>query len=170
MSELWSPGAALLGQAALLLLAAGALKLVDPGRTVGALRALGWPSSPTLVRAGALAELVLGAAALVVGGAVTAGLVAASYVAFALFTLVAMRARTPIGSCGCFAEADTPPRWRHVLVDLALAAGALASIAIGDSAVADDPVALVPAAAVAGAAYNLLTARPDPATTPPTAA
>ena len=172
MSELWSPGAALLGQAALLLMAAGALKLADPSRTVGALRALGWPASPGLVRAGALVELVVGAAALVVGGPVAAGLVAASFVAFALFTIVAMRARVPIGTCGCFAEADTPPRWRHVVVDLLLAVGAVASIAIGDSSVADDPVALIPAAAVAAAAFNVLTARPEPgpATAPPAAA
>lgn len=163
----WSPGAALLGQAAVLLLAAGALKAADPDRTVGALRGLGWPSSPLLVRAGAVGEVVLGAAALAFGGPATAGLVALSYVGFALFTVAALRSGSPVGSCGCFGQEDTPPRWLHVLVDLGLAAGALASVAVGDAAVLDSPVALVPSVVVAAAAYQAMTSRrrPVPAST-----
>jgi hypothetical protein len=157
--EPWSPGAALLGQAAVLLLVAGASKAASPGRTVGALRELGWPSSPALVRAGAAAEVVLGASALVVGGAVTVALVAASYLGFAVFTARAMRSGTPVGSCGCFGQADTPPRLHHVLIDVGLAAGALVSIAAGDSSVLDNPAALVPSVVVAAAAYQAMTAR-----------
>ncbi|HEX8804486.1 MAG TPA: MauE/DoxX family redox-associated membrane protein, partial [Acidimicrobiales bacterium] len=88
---------ALLGAAALLLLVAGAAKVADPTRTSVALAALGWPSSPALVRAGAAAEVVLGATALVVGGRVPAGLVAASYVGFGWFVAGALRSGTPIG-------------------------------------------------------------------------
>jgi len=48
---------ALVGGAALLLLAAGALKVADPTRTVGALAARGWSVRPLLVRAGALKRI-----------------------------------------------------------------------------------------------------------------
>ncbi|MGH9213192.1 MAG: MauE/DoxX family redox-associated membrane protein [Acidimicrobiales bacterium] len=139
-----------LGGAAALLVAAGALKLLDPTRTVGALAALGWPSAPWLVRTGAAVELGLGAATLVVGGPALPMLVAASYLGFALFVMAALRAETPIGTCGCFGQLDTPPRPAHVVVD-----GILAIVAV--LAAATDAPALVDASwlgwltAVAGA-------------------
>ena len=158
---------ALLGAPALLLLAAGAAKAADPTRTVGALRALGWPASPALVRAGAGAEALLGAAGLVVGGPVVAVLTAASYVGFAGFVAAALRSGVPVGTCGCFGRLDTPPRPRHVVVDLVLAAAALASLADGGPALlSDGPLAAVPVALVgAGVAYVLLT-RPGRAPAP----
>ena len=158
---------ALLGAPALLLLVAGAAKAADPTRTVGALRALGRPVSPTVVRVGAGAEALLGAAGLVVGGPVVALLTAASYVGFAAFVGAALRSGVPVGTCGCFGRLDTPPRPRHVVVDLGLAAAALASLADGGPALlADGPVAAVPLAlAGAGAAYVLLT-RPGRAPAP----
>lgn len=126
-----------------LLVVAGAAKVVDPTMTAGALRALGLPSSPLLVRAGAAAEVALGAAALVVGGPVWWGLVAASYVAFGAFVLAARRAGTPIGSCGCFGREETAPHPVHVGLDLALAVVAAGVAAGGVGAplagVADDP-------------------------------
>jgi hypothetical protein len=122
--------AGLLGAAALLLVVAGAGKVVDPTRTVGALKALGWPSSPWLVRLGALAETLLGATALVVDGQVWGLLVAASYLGFTLFVISAIRADTPLASCGCFAQVDTPPRPAHVVVTALLAGGAVLSSAL----------------------------------------
>jgi hypothetical protein len=152
---------ALLGAPALLLLAAGAAKVADPTRTVGALRALGWPASPALVRAGAAGEAVLGASALVVGGPVAAGLVVASFLGFAAFVAGALRAGTAVGSCGCFGREDTPPRPRHVAVDVALAAAAAVALAGGSPALLDGPPAAVAlAAAGAAGAYALLTDRP----------
>jgi uncharacterized membrane protein YphA (DoxX/SURF4 family) len=143
-----------LGGAALLVLVAGAGKVLDPSRTAGALRAVGWPSAAWLVRLGATAEVVLGAATLVVGGPVLAALVAASFLGFAWFVMTALQAGTPLATCGCVGQADTPPSPRHVVVDATLAVGALGA------AVADAP-ALVEAswptypvaAAVAAAAY-----------------
>jgi len=117
--------------AGLLLAAAGALKVVDPAMTAGALRALGLPSSPALVRVGAAVELVLGVAALVIGGAVTWALVAASYLAFAVFVAAALRSGKPVGSCGCFGREDTPPHIVHVVLDLALAGAAVGAAATG---------------------------------------
>ena len=109
-----------------LLVLAGAMKVVDPTMTSGALRALGLPHAPGLVRAGAAAEGALGIAALVVGGWVTWALVALSYLAFAAFVVAALRAGTMVGSCGCFGREDTPPHWSHVALNVAIAAGAAA--------------------------------------------
>jgi hypothetical protein len=146
--------AGVLGAAALLLVVAGAAKVADPTRTAGALRALGWPSSPGLVRAGAAAELLLGAAALVVGGPALALLVAASYLGFALFVMAALRSGTPVGTCGCFARADTPPTTAHVVLNAVLAAGAVLAGAVDAPALLDASWAAWLVAA-AGAAYAL---------------
>ena len=113
--------------AALLLAFAGAAKAVDPVMTVGALRALGLPSSRTWVRIGAAAELLVGLLAAAVGWAWVWWLVAASYLAFAAFVVAALRAGTMVGSCGCFGREDTPPHPIHVVVDVALAATAAAA-------------------------------------------
>jgi hypothetical protein len=84
--------------AALLLVLAGAMKAVDPAMTAGALRALGVRSSKTLVRVGAAAELLLGLLAIAAGWTAVWWLVATSYVAFAAFVVVALRAGTVVGS------------------------------------------------------------------------
>lgn len=129
--------------AALLLVAAGAAKVVDPTMTVGALRALGLPSKPLLVRAGALAEALIGVLAIVVGGALWWSLVAASYVAFAAFVVLAMRSKSMVGSCGCFGREETPPHAVHVALDLALAGLVVAAVVRGAGApldaMVDDP-------------------------------
>ena len=152
---------ALVGAGALLLLGAGGAKVVDPSRTVGALATLGVPVGPVVVRIGALAEAVLGAVALVVGGRLPAALVGASFAAFAAFVAVALRSGRPIGSCGCFGRADTPPRWVHVLVDALLAAAGLAGAVAGADPLLDAPLPTVAAAVVlAGVAYALLTRPP----------
>jgi hypothetical protein len=105
----------------------GALKLVDPSGTVGALRALGLPSSPDLVRLLAGIELALGATALAVSGIVVATLVALSYAAFVGVTVLALVRKVPIDSCGCLGRLETPPSWRHLVV---LGAALLGSIGV----------------------------------------
>jgi len=55
---------------------------------------------------------------------VTAGLVAASYLAFAGFVTVVLTRGGPLASCGCFGTPDTPATRLHVVVDLALAVSA----------------------------------------------
>ena len=128
---------------ALLLAFAGATKAVDPAMTVGALRALGLPSSRTLVRVGAAAELLVGLLAATAGWALVWWLVAASYLAFAAFVLAAMRAGTMVGSCGCFGRKDTPPHPIHVVVNVALAATAAAA-AVRDVGAPLDAIADAP--------------------------
>lgn len=156
--------AALVGAAALLLLGAGAAKVVEPTRTAGALAALGWPASPALVRAGAAVEAVLGATTLVVGGRILAALVGVSFAGFAVFVVVALRSGRPIGTCGCFGRADTPPRPSHVVVDLVLAAAGLAGAVVAVAPVVDSSVVSAAAAvALAAGAYVLLARTPTAA-------
>jgi hypothetical protein len=106
---------------AALLALGGASKAVQPADTVGALRGLGLPGSGALVRAGGVVELVIGVGALVSGARPFAVLVAVSYGAFAGFVALALRRGAPIGSCGCFGKADTPPSRTHVVVNIAAA-------------------------------------------------
>lgn len=106
---------------ALLLALAGAQKVLDPAPAVGALRQLHVPASTLIVRAGAAAELALGLWAIVWGGALPWALVAASYLAFAVFVALALQRGTMIGSCGCFGREDTPPHWSHVALNASLA-------------------------------------------------
>jgi methylamine utilization protein MauE len=111
--------------AAVLLLIGGALKAVQPGDTARALSALRLPSSPVLVRSGAMVEAAIGASALAFGDRLSASLVAVSYGAFGAFVLAAMVRGTPISSCGCFGRPDTPPTAIHVAVDAAAAVTAV---------------------------------------------
>ena len=60
--------AALLAMSALLVVAAGGLKVVTPAPASDALAVAGLPSHPLLVRIGSLVEVVLGLAALVWAG------------------------------------------------------------------------------------------------------
>lgn len=124
--------------AAVLLVLAGAQKLLDPVMTVGALRALRLPSSEALVRSGAAAELALGTAAIALGGIVVWWLVALSYVAFAAFVGAALRAGTMIGSCGCFGKEDTPPHPLHLVLDVGLAAVAVTAALSTSGALVDE--------------------------------
>jgi len=138
--------------AAALLAFGGAHKALRPRDTAQALTAVGVrvPGVPAhiLVRAGGAAEVVVGVGALVTGGAVFAALVAASYALFAGFVVVALRADTPISSCGCFGKVDTPPSVVHVVVDVAFALVAVGAAVVGDVALpdvlADQPLLGIP--------------------------
>ncbi len=109
-----------------LLAVAGAAKAWSPDTTARALRAAGLPSRRSLVRAGGAFEAVLGVAALLTGLPALAALVAASYLGFAGFIVLALVRGTPISSCGCFGKPDTPPSRLHVVFNLGAAAVAVA--------------------------------------------
>ena len=94
----------------------GALKLVDPSGTVGALRALGLPLGTDPVRVLAGVEVILGMLAWSVSSRVLSVLVALSYAAFVGVTALALVRRLPIDSCGCLGRLETPPSWRHLVV------------------------------------------------------
>ena len=104
--------------ASALLALGGAFKAIDPDDTAHALRSAEAAARRAPRARGGAAEVVIGVGALAVGGPVFAALVALSYLAFAGFVVVALRAGSPISSCGCFGKVDTPPSSIHVVIDL----------------------------------------------------
>ena len=134
--------------AAALLALGGAAKAAQPSDTAHALGMLGLPGSRLFVRAGGVAELVIGVGALVYGLRIFAVLVAVSYAVFAGFVALALRRGAPISSCGCFGKADTPPSIVHLVVNIsaALVAVGLAADPVGGitDVVADQPLLGVP--------------------------
>jgi hypothetical protein len=132
--------------AALLLVAAGAAKSVEPLSLVRALRSAGLrvraPLLARFVRVFAAVEALLGVAAAVHPTRPLALLVALSYAGFTLFVLRALRGGSPLASCGCFGKTDTPPTPGHAVVTGVLA---LSALLVGDNAALDLPVVLVSA-------------------------
>jgi len=112
-----------------LLALAGAMKVAQPASTMGALRAMRLPSSPTLVRGLGGLEIVVALGAGITFQRPLLALLAAMYLAFAAFVAAALGARTPLQSCGCFGRADTPPSIVHLGVNLAAAVVALLAAA-----------------------------------------
>jgi hypothetical protein len=116
-----------------LLVGAGMAKVVRPETTAKALAQLGRAvpgrkvsTLAVLVRTAALAEVGLGAVALVLPGILPAALVALSYASFAGFVLVVRKRGGVLATCGCFSTPDTPPTVAHIVVDVLLAVSALA--------------------------------------------
>ena len=114
--------------AAAVLVIAGAAKAARPGPAADTVTRLA-PFTPRrlavgLVRAVAGAEVALGVAACVVPGHAPALGVGASYVVFAATAAVIRAHAASLASCGCFGAPDTPVGAVHVVVNLALAAGA----------------------------------------------
>ena len=116
--------------AAGLLVGAGVAKTIRPRDTARALGSVpGLNRVPARLlqhatRVGAAAEVVLGLAALVAPGPLTAGLVSASYILFAAVTAFVRVRGGALSSCGCFGRADTPASWLHVALNLVLAVAA----------------------------------------------
>jgi hypothetical protein len=112
-----------------ILAVAGVAKLRKPAPTSGALRAMGLPSHTPVVLALGLVEVALAVAGLA-GARWAAALVAAAYVGFAAFVLLALRRGGDLQSCGCFGSPDVPATGLHLLVDL-VAAGVATAAALG---------------------------------------
>jgi hypothetical protein len=104
-----------------LLALAGGFKLRRPAPTAGALQAMHLPSRLGIVRVLGAAELVLGASALVTGARPLLALTAAAYLAFAAFVAAALLSGSPLQSCGCFGQRDTPPSAVHLAVNVTAA-------------------------------------------------
>lgn len=105
---------------ALLLVASGAAKIVDPKPTQGALAAMKLPSGFFLVLALGVVEFGAGLGALVAPGSV-APVVAVLYLGFTVFVAMAMRRGVAIQSCGCFGRRDTPPSLAHLVANPVIA-------------------------------------------------
>ena len=145
----WTALAVPYAAAAVLLVLAGAPKVRDPGDLVRAVRSVGMPVGRGAVRAFAVAEVVVGVAALLVPGPVTAGLLATTYAGFTAFVVRALSRGGVLSSCGCFGKADTPPTRAHAVVT---GAAALVALAVVPAVPAEPwaPVADLGPAAVAG--------------------
>jgi hypothetical protein len=124
-------GAAPLAAAALLLAAGGLAKLVRPDGTVRALSSAALPGGRMLVRLGAVAEVAVGAGALLIRGPWGPAAVAAAYLLFVAFLARSMQTARGAGSCGCFGATDAPPSRIHVGVDVAAAGAALTAAVTG---------------------------------------
>jgi uncharacterized membrane protein YphA (DoxX/SURF4 family) len=133
---------------AALLALAGSMKVMRPAPTVGALRAVGLPSSLLLVRVLGLGEVAVGVGAAATFARPLLALLAAAYLAFAAFVTLALSAKTPLQSCGCFGQLDTPPSGVHIALNLAAAGTALVAALTGTrdlgDTVADQPWSAVP--------------------------
>lgn len=153
--------------AGMLLVVAGLAKAIRPDDTARALSAMvpaGLRSrlSPAAMRTSvvlvALAETVVGLAAVALPRPVTAGLVALSYSVFAVVVARALATGGPLSSCGCFGTPDTPATATHLLVNLALMVSAVAVAAAAPAggtlagAIAHQPVHGVPLLAASGLA------------------
>ena len=161
---------ALHAAAAVLLLLAGATKIARPPTTADLLHTLrvprlGFPSAEAQAVALGVLEIMVGTAALAVGGPVTAALVGVFYVAFAAAVVRALMLGAT--SCGCFGRADSPPTRIHVAGNLGLAA--VSFVAIGTATpleVMDDQPAsgigfVVLVGVLAGLFLVLFTALPE---------
>jgi hypothetical protein len=132
--------------AALLLVAAGFAKAVEPLSLVRALRVAGLPvRAPLLarwVRVLSAVEALLGIVAVVRPGPLVAAAVALSYAGFTAFVLRALRSGSPLASCGCFGKTDTPPTPFHAAATALLAVAAVL-VAVGPVASLDMPLLVV---------------------------
>lgn len=150
--------ALMLAVASVLLVAAGAGKLVGPAPTAAALRGIGVRVPEAAVRGLGVVEIALGGAALLSSAALPAVGVALVYGGFTAFVVVALRRAVP--GCGCFGSAGAAPSWAHAGFNVVLACGALAAGLGGARStrdlVADHPIAVVPIAAGVVAGYLLL--------------
>lgn len=119
--------------AAGLLVLAGVPKVADPAPLVRALRSAGFTVPPApgalLVRAFAVAEVVVGVWAVLAPGRVPAALVAAAYAVFTGFVALVLARGGVLGSCGCFGKPDTPPSRTHLaLTAVATVVAALVAV------------------------------------------
>jgi hypothetical protein len=119
-----------------LLIGAGASKANRPDDTARALAPLVPPRLRpvlrfrllrNLVRLLAAVEVGAGALGLLLPRPLTAGLVGASYVAFAGVIAYARSQGGALASCGCFGTPDTPATYLHVGIDLVIGGAAIAT-------------------------------------------
>ena len=121
--------------AAGLLLVTGASKVRHPDTMADVLAAIGLTSARAPLVLGVL-EILLGAGALVVGGFVLWGLIAAVYLAFAALLALLHRNGANI-SCGCFGRTSTPIGPRQVAADLLTAALAAVGVFVATPGLID---------------------------------
>jgi len=109
-----------------ILVASGVAKVRSPRPAAAALFAAGLPAAVWMVRALAIAEVVLGLAAILRPALPVALAVAVAYVCFAAVASLFLWSPR-VRSCGCLGERTVPPSLLHVALNLAAAAFAAAA-------------------------------------------
>lgn len=147
---------------AVVLGAAGVLKLARPEAAVRALRTAGLPHPTPAVRALGAAEVLWAVVVVVWGGAVACAGLALAYAGFAWFS-ERLRRRDDAASCGCFGvEASAPVTPLHVVVNVAAALVSASAVVRPPGGVldvlADQPFAGIPFLALCGVAAWLYVA------------
>lgn len=145
---------------AALLLLAGAQKIADPQPLARALTSMRIALGSSWIRAGALAEVLLGATALSSGSRVVAGLVAASYAGFTVLVVLALRRGGVLASCGCFGKRDVPATGTHAAVTAGFALVALGASIRAPQVIWSDAALVAATLALAGCAYAVLAVLP----------
>jgi len=113
-----------------LLVVAGLSKAWSPAGTRDAVRAVGLSVSAGTVRAVALTEVAVGAAAAIDPGVLAGAAVAATYAVFCAFVVVVLRAADRGIGCGCFGDARTAAGRFHVWLNaIACGVAVLAAVA-----------------------------------------
>ncbi|MBQ87417.1 MAG: hypothetical protein CL433_01035 [Acidimicrobiaceae bacterium] len=123
---------ALYTSAAVLLVIAGATKVIRPANSAALIELLSaFPrrsaASTRLTRALGLAEITLGIAALLSDVAAFRVVVGVLYVVFAIAVWRAISVGAE--SCGCFGRVDAPPTWLHVFGNIVLAVCSFGAVA-----------------------------------------
>jgi uncharacterized membrane protein YphA (DoxX/SURF4 family) len=103
--------------AAILLVVAGASKIASPYMTQASLSTAGLPAPLAAVRVLALAEVAIGAAALIEPTTLTAAVAAVAYATFCLFTVRLLRMADEGVDCGCFGGAGSEVSRIHVALN-----------------------------------------------------
>lgn len=155
--------------AAALLALAGVGKVARPAATRVALRQAELPSSALAARALGAIEIVIGLAALVLGGPIPAALTAASYAGFAWFAHRLDAKTRGTASCGCFGDSSASVGTLHVGINLAITALLVGAVAFPTDGIAaatsETPWAGVPFLALTALltwmVYVSLTALPE---------
>jgi hypothetical protein len=146
--------------AALTLCVAGLAKLRAPNAAARAMRAARLPGNALAIRAFAVGEVALGAAAALLATPATAAALAAVYAAFAALALVLHRRGA---ECGCFGDSGTPasPMQSAISALLAVVCAAAAATSIhGVRWVLGRPpsIATILIAGIGGAVYATVAA------------
>lgn len=105
------------GIAGVVLGAAGATKVIDPGATARTLEAVGAPGGRLAARLLGTLELLIALWLLASGSRWAAAATALAYLVLTL-TVVLLRRRSPATPCGCFGAWSGPPSARHLAINL----------------------------------------------------
>ncbi|MGI8665294.1 MAG: MauE/DoxX family redox-associated membrane protein [Jatrophihabitans sp.] len=162
----------LLTAAALLLLAAGLMKIGRPNGAEPALASARLPgadrlSAPMLMRATGLVETLVAATAIGLGGRLGAGLLVVAFVALSAMS-IRLISLDGAADCGCFGRPGVLTRW-HVAVNLGYAGAALIALGRPSGTIAGEltrhpftgSALLLGALVLAYLSYLMMTALPE---------